>query len=62
MEPLHVEAFLLDFEGEELRGKPISIEFWERLRDEIKYDSVEALIEAIAVDVERTRELVDPSA
>ena len=62
VEPLHVEAFLLDFEGEELRGKPISIEFWERLRDEIKYDSVEALIEAIAVDVERTRELVDPSA
>ena len=34
VEPLHVEAFLLDFEGEELRGKPISIEFWERLRDE----------------------------
>lgn len=62
VEPLHVEAFLLDFEGEELRGKPISIEFWERLRDEIKYDSVEALIEAIAVDVQRTRELVDPSA
>jgi riboflavin kinase / FMN adenylyltransferase len=62
VEPLHVEAFLLDFEGEELRGKPIAIEFWDRLRDEVKYDSVEALIEAIAVDVDRTRALVDPSS
>ena len=56
MEPLHVEAFLLDFEGDELRGEPISIEFWERLRDEVRYDSIDELVAAIADDVERTRE------
>lgn len=55
VEPLHVEAFLLDFEGDDLAGEPLAVEFWDRLRDEIRYDSVEELVEAIAVDVERTR-------
>ena len=54
-EPLHVEAFLLDFPDEELRGDTLTVEFWERLRDEIKFDSVEDLVAAIADDVERTR-------
>ena len=54
VEPLHVEAFLLGFEGDDLPGSPIAIEFWERLRDEIKYDDLEALIEAIGQDVDRT--------
>jgi len=58
VEPLHVEAFLLDFEGDELRGEPLAIEFWERLRDEIRYDSIDELIEAIADDVDRTRAIV----
>lgn len=58
VEPLHVEAFLLDFEGDELRGEPLAIEFWERLRDEIRYDSIDELIVAIADDVERTRAIV----
>ena len=62
VEPLHVEAFLLDFEGEDFRGAPISIEFWERLRDEIKYDDVDALIEAIGVDVDRTRAVIPDAA
>jgi len=60
-EPLHTEAFLLDYEGDDLRGQPLSIEFWERLRDEIRYDTVEELVTAIEGDVERTRDVV-PSA
>jgi riboflavin kinase/FMN adenylyltransferase len=57
VDPLHVEAFLLGFEGE-LHGEPLSIEFWERLRDEERYDSVDELVAAITSDVERTREIV----
>jgi riboflavin kinase/FMN adenylyltransferase len=56
-EPLHAEAFLLDFEGD-LQGDPIAVEFWERLRDEQRFDSPQALAAQIAEDVERTRALV----
>ena len=58
VEPLHVEAFLLDYEGHDLPGEPLGIEFWARLRDEEKYDDVEALVTAIEADVVRARELV----
>jgi riboflavin kinase/FMN adenylyltransferase len=58
VEPLHVEAFLLEYEGDELPGEPLSIEFWGRLRDEERYDSIEELVAAIAEDVDRARELV----
>ena len=44
--------------GRRSPGEPLAVEFWDRLRDEIRYDSVEELVEAIAVDVERTR-LID---
>jgi len=57
-EPLHAEAFLLDYDGPELRGRALSIEFWERLRDEVRFDSAEALVEAIGEDVRRTRAAV----
>ena len=39
-------------------GEPLAIEFWERLRDEIRYESIDELIAAIADDVERTRAIV----
>jgi riboflavin kinase/FMN adenylyltransferase len=58
VEPLHVEAFLIDFPDEELRGQQIAVEFWERLRDEIRFDSVDELIEAIGADVERTKRII----
>ena len=58
VEPLHVEAFLLDYEGSDLRGESFAVEFWERLRDEIRYDSVDELVAAIGYDVERTRLIV----
>ena len=57
-EPLHVEAFLLDFPDDELRGDTLTVEFWERLRDEMRFDSVDELVAAIADDVERTRAAV----
>jgi len=61
VEPLHVEAFLLDFPEEELRGQQLSVAFWERLRDEVRFDSVDQLVAAIADDVDRTRAVVgDP--
>ena len=60
-EPLHVEAFLLDFHGDSLHGVDLAVEFWARLRDEVKYDSVDALVAAIADDVDRTRALVPPT-
>jgi riboflavin kinase/FMN adenylyltransferase len=58
VEPLHVEAFLLDFDDEELRGGDLTVEFWDRLRDEVKFDAIDELVAAIADDVERTRGIV----
>ena len=49
-----VEAFLLDFSGD-LYGRRLIIELWERLRDEKSFESEQALIEQIELDVERTR-------
>ncbi len=56
-EPLHAEAFLLDFDGD-LLEQPISLEFWERLRDEVRFDSGDELARQIEDDVARTRSLV----
>lgn len=53
-EPLRVEAFLLDFDGD-LRGRPIRIEFRERLRDQVAFASSEDLVAAMAEDVRRVR-------
>jgi riboflavin kinase/FMN adenylyltransferase len=56
-EPLHVEAHLLDFDGD-LLGKVLAVEFWQRLRDEQRFDSAEDLAVQIAEDVRRTASLV----
>jgi riboflavin kinase/FMN adenylyltransferase len=56
-ESLHLEAYLLDFDGE-VRGEPMSVEFWERLRNEIRFESPEDLARQIKEDVERTRTVV----
>ena len=49
-----VEAFILDFDGD-LYGREVRLEFVKRLRDEEKYDAVEALLEQIDRDVDQTR-------
>ncbi|MFB3738053.1 MAG: bifunctional riboflavin kinase/FAD synthetase [Candidatus Velamenicoccus archaeovorus] len=59
VEPLHVEAFLLDFEGD-LRDRPLTVEFWARLRDEERFGSADELVRAMEEDVRRTRRIVPP--
>ena len=49
-----VEAFLLDFEGD-LYGRRLTIELWQRLRDERAFETERDLIEQIARDVDATR-------
>ena len=52
--PRVVEAFVLDFEGS-LYGEHARLEFVKRLRDQERFDSVDALAEQIRRDVEQTR-------
>jgi riboflavin kinase/FMN adenylyltransferase len=59
-EPLHVEAHLLDFDGD-LLGKVLAVEFWRRLRDERRFDSAGELAVQIAEDVRHTSALVGQS-
>jgi riboflavin kinase/FMN adenylyltransferase len=49
-----VEACLLDFEGD-LYGKTLRLEFHSHLRQEVRFDSMDALRAQIAADVETTR-------
>ncbi|MBN2555878.1 MAG: bifunctional riboflavin kinase/FAD synthetase [Anaerolineales bacterium] len=55
--PLAVEAHLLDFEGQ-LYDQHLSLAFVERLRDERRFDSVEALQTQIGRDIVRTRSIL----
>jgi len=52
-----VEAYVLDF-NRDIYEQDIRLEFVARLRDELKFASVEALVEQMKLDVLRTRELV----
>ena len=54
---LNVEAYLLDFDRD-IYDQMLTLEFVARLRDELKYDSVDALTKQIHVDVEQTREVL----
>jgi len=54
---LNVEAYLLDFD-DDIYDETVTLEFVQRLRDELKYDSVEALIKQIRLDVEQTRTIL----
>ena len=56
-EPLHVEAYLLDFD-EDLLGRLVEVEFWERLRDEVRFEGPSQLARQMSEDVERTRAIV----
>lgn len=56
--PLSVEAYILDFDRD-IYAERITLEFVERLRAEISFESVEDLISQMALDVEKTREILD---
>ncbi len=53
-----VEAFVLDFKGD-LYGDTLGVEFVHRLRGMEAYDSIDALVTQMAVDVADTRALID---
>lgn len=50
-----VEAYALDRDDLELYGDHVAVEFVARLRDTLRFDSVDELVEAMRRDVERTR-------
>lgn len=52
-----LEAYLLDFSGD-LYGEEGHVEFVKFLRPELKFDSIEALIDQMRLDVDATRELL----
>jgi len=54
-----LEAYLLDFDGD-LYGEPAKVRFVTRLRDELKFDSVDALIAQMGLDVEAARRSLTP--
>lgn len=52
-----VEAFVLDMD-ENLYGQRVGLDFVARLRDMERYDTVEALVEQVGIDVRDTRDLL----
>jgi riboflavin kinase/FMN adenylyltransferase len=54
--PQTVETHLIDFD-QDLTGRPMALAFRERLRSEVAFASVDALVAQIGVDVARAREL-----
>ena len=53
----NVEVHRLDFDRE-IYGQDVRLEFVARLRDELKFDSVDGLVEQIWKDVEETRKIL----
>ena len=54
---VRVEAYLLDYDAD-LYGQTVTLEFVKRLRDELKFPSVDALIAQIELDVQNVRTLL----
>ena len=55
-----LEAHLLDFSGD-LYGERARVQFVARLRDELRFDGVDALVEQIALDVDDARRVLHRS-
>lgn len=49
-----IEAYLLDFDGD-IYGQDLRVEFLKRLRGEKRFESVDAMLEQMALDVAATR-------
>lgn len=52
-----LECYLLDFDGD-LYDEPARVRFVERLRGEVKFDNVEALVEQMGRDVDAARDVL----
>ncbi len=55
--PVRAEAYLLDLDAD-LYGKTLRLEFWKRLRDEIRFGSTQELIDQMHRDIAQTRTLI----
>jgi riboflavin kinase/FMN adenylyltransferase len=53
-----LEAHLLDF-GRDIYGQEVKLEFVTRLRDELKFNSVDSLLEQIHDDINKTRAMLN---
>ena len=60
-ESRRVEAYVLDRDDLELYGVPIAIDFYLRLRGQVKYEGMEALIKQMHLDVDQARHLLQGS-
>jgi riboflavin kinase/FMN adenylyltransferase len=56
-----IEAFILDFDRD-IYGSVLELEFVERLRPELAFESVEALVQAMTEDVARVRQVLKSAA
>ena len=52
-----VEAYLLDFD-QDIYGQELKLEFIARLRDDLKFESIDALLQQIHDDIDKTREML----
>ncbi|MEU8340331.1 riboflavin kinase / FMN adenylyltransferase [Actinomadura meyerae] len=52
-----VEAYALDRDDLDLYGEHMAVDFTARIRDTLKFDSIDALIEEMRRDVDRAREI-----
>jgi riboflavin kinase / FMN adenylyltransferase len=57
-----VESYVLDRDDLELYGVQVEVSFVARIRGMLRFDSVEELVQTMADDVARTRELLDLSS
>lgn len=53
-----IEAYVLDRDDLSLYGRTVRVEFVERLRGNVRFDGLDALVEQMHADVERTREVL----
>ena len=57
--PPMVEAYLIDFPPRPLYGCVIALQFLQRLRPQRKFESLDALVEQMTLDVEQTRKVCE---
>jgi riboflavin kinase/FMN adenylyltransferase len=50
-----VESYVLDRDDLDLYGEPVQVEFTDRIRGQVRFADIEALVVQMADDVERTR-------
>lgn len=54
--PPSIESYLLDFDGD-LYDEPLHLDFLTRIRDTVKFDSVESLVDRIRLDIQAIRKI-----